>query len=51
MPSNPYTSHFAVPDGAGSRAGIDTLDLTPEGLADAPAHEEDFDSLVHTGNS
>jgi hypothetical protein len=32
-------------------AGIETLDLTPEGLAEAPAHEEDSGSIVHTGNS
>lgn len=31
--------------------GIETLDLTPEGLADAPAQQEDSGSIVHTGNS
>lgn len=31
--------------------GIQNLDLTPEGLADAPASEQDTDSIVHTGNS
>ena len=30
---------------------VDHLDLTPEGLADAPAKEEDRDSIVHPGNS
>ncbi|WP_181037488.1 hypothetical protein [Arthrobacter sp. ZGTC412] len=30
---------------------IEDLDLTPAGLADAPASELDLDSLVHTGNS
>lgn len=30
---------------------IDAFDLTPEGLADAPAHQEDHGSIVHTGNS
>jgi hypothetical protein len=27
------------------------LDLSPQGLADAPANEIDPDSLVYTGNS
>jgi hypothetical protein len=36
---------------ATARSGLDDLDLTPDGLADAPAHEEDQESLVHTGNS
>jgi hypothetical protein len=40
----------AVP-GKGSPAGIDAFDLTPEGLADAPALKEDPESIVHTGNS
>lgn len=30
---------------------IEAFDLTPEGLADAPAHQEDSGSIVHTGNS
>ena len=30
---------------------IEDLDLTPAGLADAPASELDLDSIVHTGNS
>ncbi|WP_160141459.1 hypothetical protein [Arthrobacter sp. SLBN-83] len=30
---------------------LDDLDLTPDVLADAPAHEEDQESLVHIGNS
>ncbi|MET1085919.1 MAG: hypothetical protein ABWY04_02165 [Arthrobacter sp.] len=34
-----------------THAGLDGLDLTPEGLADAPAHQQDPDSIVHTGNS
>jgi hypothetical protein len=32
-------------------AALEALDLTPDGLADAPAHELDLHSLVHTGNS
>lgn len=34
-----------------ARAGIEAFDLTPEGLADAPARQEVAGSLVHTGNS
>ncbi|MBT2546886.1 hypothetical protein [Arthrobacter sp. ISL-65] len=30
---------------------IEDLDLTPDGLADAPAHQQDPSSIVHTGNS
>jgi hypothetical protein len=37
--------------GTGAVAGIESFDLTPEGLANTPAHEEDSGSLVHTGNS
>jgi hypothetical protein len=32
-------------------AGIEAFDLTPEGLADAPARQEVSGSIVHTGNS
>ena len=31
--------------------GLMDLDLSPQGLADAPANEIDADSLVYTGNS
>jgi hypothetical protein len=45
-------SDFALaPAGTGAVAGIESFDLTPEGLANTPAHEEDSGSLVHTGNS
>jgi hypothetical protein len=37
--------------GQASPASIEDLDLTPSGLADAPANEQDPDSIVHTGNS
>jgi hypothetical protein len=30
---------------------IADLDLTPQGLDDAPAHQEDAESIVYTGNS
>ncbi|MBT2566971.1 hypothetical protein J7I84_10790 [Arthrobacter sp. ISL-85] len=43
--TSPTTPH-AVTD-----TGVEDLDLTPDGLADAPAHEEDQESIVHTGNS
>jgi hypothetical protein len=38
---------------SGIRAAIDieAFDLTPEGLADAPAYQEEPGSIVHTGNS
>jgi hypothetical protein len=50
------TSHTAAPPaaargGQGTPTSIEDLDLTPEGLADAPAHEQDSESIVHTGNS
>jgi hypothetical protein len=46
------TSNFATPnDGPTHPASIEDLDLTPAGLADAPANEQDRESIVHTGNS
>ncbi|MDQ0867856.1 hypothetical protein QFZ70_000329 [Arthrobacter sp. V1I9] len=39
------------PSTAVTHAALEDMDLTPEGLADAPAHEEDQESIVHTGNS
>jgi hypothetical protein len=30
---------------------IEDMDLTPEGLSDTPAHQQDPESIVHTGNS
>lgn len=33
------------------RQSIHEFDLSPAGLADAPANEQDSDSLVHPGNS
>ncbi len=50
MTNSPYNPADSTVD-AGIPAGIDTFDLTPQGLANTPAHEEDFESLVHTGNS
>jgi hypothetical protein len=46
------TSNTTTPnDGPTRPAAIEDLDLTPAGLADAPANEQDRESLVHTGNS
>jgi hypothetical protein len=52
MTDTPVTQHPA-PAVLGRRApaGIEAFDLTPEGLADAPALKEDPESIVHTGNS
>ena len=49
-------SHSAAPPdtapcGQGTPISMEDLDLTPEGLADAPAHQQDSESIVHTGNS
>ena len=41
----------AHPAAAGEPPSLDDLDLSPQGLADAPASEADPDSLVHAGNS
>jgi hypothetical protein len=50
-PSN-TTGPQAIPeDGRTGPAGTEDLDLTSDGLADAPAHEEDPESSVRTGNS
>ncbi|MBT2567000.1 hypothetical protein J7I84_10955 [Arthrobacter sp. ISL-85] len=46
-PAAPHTTPALRED----RTGIEDLDLTPEGLAGTPAHQEDPDSIVHTGNS
>lgn len=47
--------HIAAPQSTPvlreDRTAIEDLDLTPEGLADTAARQEDPDSLVHTGNS
>jgi hypothetical protein len=46
------TSNTTTPnDGRPGPVGIEDLDLTPAGLADAPASEQDRESIVHTGNS
>jgi hypothetical protein len=44
----PQTNTAAVRE---DRTAVDDLDLTPDGLADTPARQEDPDSIVHTGNS
>jgi hypothetical protein len=30
---------------------LEDMDLSPQGLADAPAHQEDPDSIVYAGSS
>lgn len=47
--SKPTAPHAA--EGPAAPTAFEDLDLTPDGLADAPAHQQDPDSLVHTGNS
>jgi hypothetical protein len=34
-----------------AQTGLEDLDLSPQGLADTPAHQEDPDSIVYAGNS
>ncbi len=46
--STPTTGHSAA---LNQRPGLMDMDLSPQGLADAPANELDPDSLVYTGNS
>jgi hypothetical protein len=46
--TTPDATHAA---GQKSLTCIEDLDLTPEGLANAPAHQQDPESIVHTGNS
>jgi hypothetical protein len=43
------TSNQTAPSTAPTN--LEDLDLTPDGLADAPAHQQDQESIVHTGNS
>jgi hypothetical protein len=50
--TNIDSAHQAAPPATpGERPGLNDLDLTPQGLADAPASEVDPDSLVYVGNS
>jgi hypothetical protein len=49
------THHTALnpgfPAAGGDRLGLEDLDLSPQGLADAPANQQDPDSIVYAGNS
>lgn len=49
------TNHSALqaahPAAQPDRPSLNDLDLSPQGLADAPASQEDPDSLVYAGNS
>ena len=46
--STPRAGHSAAHN---QLPGLMDMDLSPQGLADAPANEVDADSLVYTGNS
>lgn len=46
-PSAPSSLSPAISE----RQSIHDFDLSPAGLADAPANQQDPDSLVHPGNS
>ena len=50
MMNNTHTPHGPAA-AREARAAVEHFDLTPAGLADAPAQQLDLDSLVHTGNS
>jgi len=39
------------PAASGDPLGVEDLDLSPQGLADAPASQQDPDSIVYPGNS
>ncbi|MDQ0620190.1 hypothetical protein [Arthrobacter globiformis] len=45
----PSAGLIAAPNAA--MAALDEMDLTPQGLSDAPANELDADTLVHPGAS
>lgn len=53
MTNNNFSTAGNAAPAAGqeSLSALDDLDLTPAGLADAPALQMDPESLVHTGNS
>ncbi|WP_181037633.1 hypothetical protein [Arthrobacter sp. ZGTC412] len=51
MTNNSHTTTAAASAGRAIPLGIEDFDLTPAGLADAPANEQDPDSIVHIGNS
>lgn len=52
MTNNSHTTATdATPADGPETPAVEDLDLTPDGLADAPALQQDPDSLVHTGNS
>lgn len=50
MMNNTHTPHGPAA-AREARAAVEHFDLTPAGLAGAPAQQLDLDSLVHTGNS
>lgn len=48
-----HTTPHIMPPAAtrGEHLGLEELDLSPQGLADAPANQQDPDSIVYAGNS
>ncbi len=48
-----HTNRPAAPAAAtpGTSSGAEGWDLSPLGLADAPANQQDPDSIVYVGNS
>ena len=49
--NNASAYQAAHPAAARETPSLNDLDLSPQGLADAPASEPDPDSLVYAGNS
>ena len=49
--NNDSAYQAAHPAAAGEQPSLNDLDLSPQGLADAPASEIDPDSLAYPGNS
>ena len=49
--NNPAAAHTTTTNGKDTAIIAADLDLTPHGLEDAPAHQEDPESIVYTGNS
>lgn len=49
MITNSTTENSSLVDS--QKSPVDAMDLSPNGLADAPANEQDHDSIVYPGNS
>jgi hypothetical protein len=46
-----HSTDAGHPSARNERPSLEDLDLSPQGLADAPAHQEDPDSIVYAGSS